>query len=264
MKTNWKSKLVVPSGSLLALTAKANMWLIVSVTVLVVGGIIIYSLWSFCKTNLPVNQTTNSVSSASNYLIKNDAATNGTYLYEQYGGISPYTVFYVGPFIPQIQPPNPDKMQPMDTTNPPAPPFFMTLQSGLDALSTPWVSAGTNQPTNQNVNLQTLVDNSNEYSIAITVGSQTLFYSTTNPVADNNWENFDYTAGSTNVLTDNGDVCILVTNTPCPVVIERSTDWLAWVPVFTNTATAGGPAQNFTDTNAPPDHAFYRVFIPDE
>ena len=43
------------------------------------------------------------------------------------------------------------------------------------------------------------------------------------------------------------------------VIIERTTDFVDWTPIFTNAACQINAAQFFTDTNAPADRGFYRV-----
>jgi hypothetical protein len=211
--------------------ALAHAWvgICLGIMVLVVGSIIIYALCSICKTVLPPATTqTNQVSSASNYLIKHDAA-DGSYEYEEFGGLDPYTYA---------------NTEASSAARPGAPDGF-TLQYGLDALNRPWIAAGTTMQVGAVIDLQCVSNTAARYTVAICYGNRTLIYSTTNIDSDS-------TAG---------DTLTTVTNQPAGVEIERTTDLVHWLPIFTNTIAAGA-VQNFTDTAAPAPAAFYRLKNP--
>lgn len=226
-----------------ASAAKAYIYLIIGLTVLVVGGIIIYCIWDFCKTYLPTDQQStnnvpNGIATNSSYLIKYDSGgTNSLYLGEAYGGLDPYTCIEVGMLAGSLPPLAMVEQQTLPSCC--SPPF----QYGLDVFCTPWVSANTNPAPL--IMTQDIINNTNEYCVAVTVGNMTMFYDTTN----------------VDSADTNGDTCCLVTNLPNTVLIERTTAFVSWVPIFTNSQMTAGTALSFVDSNAPPDHAFYRSAI---
>jgi hypothetical protein len=65
-------------------------------------------------------------------------------------------------------------------------------------------------------------------------------------------------SATNNAITLNTNGETLGFATPYTVVIERTTDFVSWVPIFTN-QVATNTVNNFTDSNPPPQAAFYRV-----
>jgi hypothetical protein len=210
--------------------ARACVEFFLATMVLIVGGVVYWQLYHTCKTVLPP-PAKNQFDPDSQFVLKYEDA-QGHYLGEAYGTINPYTFFFAG-LIPPASPLG-------------HPPLSFSVRYGLDALSAPWIAPGVAQTTNPFVTFQELTNTATEYACAVTIMDRTLFYFTTNVDTED-------TAG---------DETWLVTNTPTPVTIERTLDFVSWTPLETNYALAGAPGQTFTDTNAPSDHAFYRLTRP--
>lgn len=232
-------KSLVSLALLRAWLVKASVALVVFITILIVGGIIIYLLVNLCKQVLggsSGNGNTNNVAGSSSYQITYyDANTN--FLGETYGGISPYTMVTT---LPQNQ----SQVS-----------FFQSgfaLQYGLDDLNNPWVAARQSL-SNQVVNMQVLENDATNYSVAFTEMGITTIYSATTNTADSGVDE-DATNG---MIDADGDEVWVITNQPTSVVIERSTNMVAWTPIYTNTVTSGA-VQNFTDSTIFV-RAFYRI-----
>ena len=210
-----------------------------AIMTLIVGGIIIYCLYRLTKTVLPDNpppnqQPTNQVSGT--YMIKWDYSltfSNNYMLGEIWGGLNPYTEDGYRP-----------GQEPAALANPLG---GFTVQYGLTIINTnPWMAIGSNQPdiSAQFVGIQTLVDTTNEYRIAVTINDWTMVYDTTN-----------FNSSDTTY-----DTQTIITNAYTPVAIERSPNLLTWQTLYTN-AILAGQIYTFTDPNppAPPSNAFYRL-----
>jgi hypothetical protein len=234
-------KSLVSLALLRAWLVKASVALIVAITILIIGGIIIYLLVNICKQVLggsSGNGNTNNVASSSSYEINYyGPATN--YLGEVWGALSPYTYN------------NSSLNEPQDEVISPLQNGF-TLQYGLDDLNNPWVSAGQSL-SNQVINMQVLENDSTNYTVAFTEMGITTIYSATTNTADSGV----YEDATNGMIDADGDEVWVITNQPTSVVIERSTNMVIWTPIYTNIVTAGA-VQNFTDSTIF-NSAFYRI-----
>ncbi len=81
--------------------------------------------------------------------------------------------------------------------------------------------------------------------------------------SDDRYEFYESAFGTTFHITWTAEDDNVVSETYLPraVVVMRSEDLATWTPIYTNSAVGLGTVETFTDTNAPPDHAYYRTMV---
>jgi hypothetical protein len=116
-----------------------------------------------------------------------------------------------------------------------------TFSYGLWNSNNLWLSVTTPPPPTAGGDVTVLIDTTNEYAIAINMGTYDLY--------------LDYDAVT-------GDQIENSSNGICPIIIEKSTNLLNWLPIYTNQNCVPGNVQQFTDTNAVESTAFYKILLP--
>ena len=125
--------------------------------------------------------------------------------------------------------------------------FGMTY--GTDSEQGPWIRSSFNLDDFTNAAVVTVADTPDAYSFAWSVNGQWWLYSITSNKGDNgNVTQLDRPPSAD-------------TNRYSEIVIERTTDFVQWTPVFINLYCPDNAAQFFTDTNAPADRGFYRAMM---
>ena len=141
----------------------------------------------------------------------------------------------------------PQLMESLVQSSMPTNPIGFTLQYGLSDQKKPWIVPGS--PLAATPMTSDIINTTNQFTCTVRMPDGTLlYYSTTN---------------MTMIITNgqrwfptNGDISVFVP--PTPVVIYRSTNLLSWTPLFSNNIPTNC-VDIFTDTNPPPDSAYYRV-----
>jgi hypothetical protein len=110
-----------------------------------------------------------------------------------------------------------------------------------------WIRSGCNLDEITNSIVVTVTDTPDAYSFAWSVNGQWFLYSITS------------NAGDAGIVTRLDGPPSTDTNLYYSVMIERTTDFVQWTPIYTNLYCPDNCPQFFTDTNAPVDSGFYRA-----
>jgi hypothetical protein len=125
--------------------------------------------------------------------------------------------------------------------------FGMTY--GVASEQGPWIRSSCNLDDLTNSIAVTVTDTPDAYSFAWLFNGQWWLYSITS------------NEGDVGIVTQLNGPPFADTNRYHEVVIERTTDFVQWTPIFINLYCPDNAAQFFVDTNAPSDRGFYRAMI---
>jgi hypothetical protein len=211
--------------------AKAFIWIVIGILVLVVGAYVVYKLIEVARLYL-----------------KPPASNKNTTWYATNQGTTNQNIAHVE-FLPA------GKLE----TNVDVATF--TFQYGLSDVNSdvdsdlgygtyqPWIVPGSNYvDTSTGGSVGTLGTATNQYyGVVINLGNtvEEIVYDTSDPDLAEVYYN-----------SESGPIS--------PVIIQRTTDLENWTAIFTNSGCWNDVTYTCTDSNAPPGAAFYRVLVPSQ
>lgn len=254
MKLKKKWAVLLTTLGIPLLKAKAAWQLYLAVTVLIVGGVMLYQLWQGVKKWLPPTadnpNPTNSV--VVSYDITEQQAFDAGWDTNITGTLNPFQVEGIG--IGYIAP---DVATPDATVGYTAPTATngFTIQYGLDANGNPWV-ANASQIVAQDIGtVQTTVNTGTNLTVTIYMAGTgtnggTITYTTTNQDGDTDGLGLNTARGSSTNLA--GDTISYTPNSLAvsTVYVQHSPDLMTWQNIYTDYLSPGS-VEFYTDTNTP-------------
>lgn len=226
-KLGKKKWLVVLLATLVANLARAFIAIIIGILVLVVGAFVIYKLIRLIHQVLPSNPPPPTPPPTNNVV----------QIWESPGDGTSWPIVIIPPIVPGAI-----KSLSDSTT--------FSLLYGVSfnpfGYGDPWTESGVTMSTSNCATRTSgaweLINNDHEDKVMVTEGDTMVTYDF--DVVNNTYTTSDSRPIPTNTI---------------PVVIERTTNFVVWVPIFTNTACDYNTVNGFTDSDAPIPWSFYRI-----